>query len=114
MKKNFAQSCFLVSALLLMAGCSKSKPGTSAALAPEQVPAAMHQAFAQCAGTNQQLAASYVSDYQNQDMTVAFEDLQKLVKRNDLTSQQRSAAVRAMVTTVKQLHPAADGGHQAA
>ena len=99
--------------LLIAAGCSKSN-SNPVTLAPEQIPTVMNEGFKQSSGETKELVNNCISASQNQDVTVAFADLQKLSRRNDLTPEQRAIAARAMVTTMTQLRAASEKGNPAA
>lgn len=96
--------------LMLVPGCSKSSSGP-VTLAPEQIPTAMNEGFKQSSPEARELAGNCASATQNQDVTTAFADLQKLSRRNDLTPEQRSIAARAMATTMVQLRAASENGN---
>jgi len=99
--------------LLLAAACSKSG-SNAAALAPEQIPTALHQVFKQSSGETKELVNNCVEASQNKDVIAAFTDFQKLSHRDDLTPEQRAVAARAMTTTFKELRTASDTGNPAA
>jgi hypothetical protein len=96
-------------ALVFASACSK-KTSTSV-LQPAEVPAALDQAFAKAAGEAQQAATESATAVQNNDPATAFETLQKLSSRPDLTPEQRATTARAMAASFKQLRSAAEGGN---
>ncbi len=97
--------------LTVLAGCSKN---SSTALAPDQIPVAVNQAFKQSAGETKALAGAVVSAVQGQDPATAFNSLQQLEQQKDLTPEQRAIAARAMAATMPQLQTAAQNGNSTA
>ena len=99
----------------MLAGCGKNSTSSAPPpLAADQVPATIENAFDQAQPEVKSVADSVASSVKNQDSATAFEQLQDLSARPSLTSEQRSAAARAMVTVVQQLQEAAANGDQKA
>ena len=94
-----------------VAGCSKN---SATALAPDQIPVAVKQAFQQASGDTKALAGDVVSAVQSQDPATAFNSLQQLEQQKDLTPEQRAIAARAMAATMPQLQTAAQKGNPTA
>jgi hypothetical protein len=94
----------------LFVGCSKSQNG-SAPIEVTRIPTVMNKAFDQSTQDARKTESDYVAAMQGNDPATAFLKLQSLSARADLTSEQRSAAARAMATTFQQLRIAADGGN---
>jgi len=98
-----------------LAGCGKSSTSTAPPpLAAEQVPETIETAFSQAQPEVKSVADNVASAEKNQDPATAFEQLQDLSARPSLTSEQRSAASRAMMTVAQQLQAAAANGDQKA
>jgi hypothetical protein len=98
-----------------LAGCSKNSTSSAPPpLAADQVPATIENAFNQAQPEVKSVADNVASAVKNQDPATAFEQLQDLSARPSLTSEQRSAASRAMMTVAQQLQAAAANGDQKA
>jgi len=107
-------SGILPAALMIVSGCSKGNSAAPAPLSADKVPAVVNQTFNQSPDANKQLASGYASDFQNQDIVAAFNDLQKLRHQTDLTPEQKTVLARAMMTTMTELRTAATAGNPAA
>jgi hypothetical protein len=101
----------LLISMSIFAGCSKN---SSTALAPEKIPTAVSEAFKQSSGDTKAMACECTAACQSQDVTMAFVDLQKLSRSQDLTPAQRAVTARAMATTFQRLRAASEGGDPAA
>ena len=85
--------------MLLLAGwlaTSCKKAGTLVAITPEQIPSTVQTAFKGAAPEVESLANDVAASLQNQEEPKAFEQLQALSWRPDLTPEQREAAMRAL------------------
>ena len=98
-------------ALLLATGCAKHSP---AALAPDQIPGAINQAFSQATGETKDAAAQAAAACQQHDAVGAFTSIQALAQQRDLTPEERSIAARAEVTCLRQVQAAAEQGDASA
>jgi hypothetical protein len=109
--KVYFSSFFMGTALL--AGCSKS--GTSPAdMEPAKVSMAVSRAFEKSAGETKQAAEICVNSLEKQDAPTAFQELQKMNQKSDLTPEQRAVVTKAMQATFKQLQSAAEQGNASA
>lgn len=105
----------VLAALLTVAltGCSKSATEAKA-LDPAVLPATVNHAFEKAPEDTKQQAASYVSAFQGQDATSAFNQLRRLGTQQNLSAEQRAVIAQAMRTTFQQLQAAAQSGNTAA
>jgi len=98
----------LLSLAIIAAGCKKD--GNRATLTPEQIPAAVQNAFKDATPDVKTLADEVAASLQNKEEPRAFGELQVLSSRPDLTPEQREAAVRAIHALNIQLALAAARG----
>ena len=109
--KIYYSSLFL--GAVLLAGCSKS--GTSEAdMEPAKVPMAVSRAFEESSGETKQAAENCVSSLEKQDVPTAFQQLQRISWKSDLTPEQRAVVTKAMQAAFKQLQSAAEQGDASA
>lgn len=104
----------LLAVSFFSAGCGKSGMTAPTPLEADKLPATVTQAFNQSAGQTRELATSYVSSFQSQDPTTAFQELQELRDQQNLNEQQRTVLARALMTTFQQLRLAAANGDKSA
>ena len=103
--------------MLLLAGwlaTSCKKAGTPVAITPEQIPNTVQTAFKGAAPEVESLANDVAASLQNKEEPKAFEQLQALSWRPDLTPEQREAAMRAMRALNEQFAAAAAKGDKTA
>jgi hypothetical protein len=100
------------SALMLTSACSKNV--APEALPAEQVSTAVESAFKDASGEAKDSATAIVESLQAQDNVRAFLELQALSSRPDLTTSQRDAAARSMLSMNERLRDAAAQGDQKA
>jgi hypothetical protein len=99
---------------LAVAGC---RPGGEPpeALAEEQVPGAVEEAFQGGQSPEvQQAVRNVLAAVEANDDARAYVLLQELLARRDLTPEQRETATRAMISVGQRLNSAAAAGDQAA
>ena len=102
----------LLAISLAATGCKKS--ASPAVLTPEQVPGAVENAFKEASPEIKDLANAVVTSLQNKEEPKAFDALQNLSNRPDLTPEQREAAMRAVIALNFQLAAAAAKGDKSA
>ena len=99
--------------LLLASGCDRTAP-PAAALAIEQVPQAIEQAFQQAAPEDRENASHIISVLRSNQDAEAFVELQTLSARPELSPEQRVAAGRSMTALLERLRTAAAKGDKKA
>ena len=99
----------LSASLLLLSGCSR-QAAAPAPLPLEQVPAAVTTAFDNSTPEIKTAAADFVASVKGNEIPTAFEQLQDVTARPDLTPAQRATAARAMMSVAQQLQAAAANG----
>ena len=87
-------------------GCSK-ETAPPPPLTAADLPTAFNKAFATAKPDAKQLANQVVSEVQAQNYSQAFNDLQPLINRPDLTKDQMSVATRGVATMQTALQTAA-------
>jgi len=100
-------------AICSMVACKK-KPAALAPVPVEQVPATIEQAFKQATPETGAAATDVTVALREGDEVKAFEDLQTLSKRRDLTAEQREAVTRSWLSMIEQLRAAAARGNKKA
>ena len=113
--KSILTSAALLPVLLLslfFAGCEKNKPPQPLSL--DQIPAAMNQAFAKAPAERKELVERAVSALQNKEISKALMVVEGLCAVPDLTSEQREAASRTLLTLNQELQAAAQRGDKSA
>ena len=96
-------------AALLSPGCAK-EPTPPAPLAVEQIPAAMDAEFQIATPEIRDAAAGMVAAVKQNELPTAFDKLQELSSRGDLSPAQRATASRAMMGVAQSLQNAASNG----
>lgn len=96
-------------ALLLLSGCSR-EAAAPAPLPMEQVPTAVTTAFDNATPEIKAAAADFVASVKGNEIPAAFEQLQDVTSRPDLTPAQRATGARAMMSVAQQLQAAAANG----
>ena len=99
----------LGAALLMFAGCSR-EAAAPAPLPLEQVPTAVTTAFDNATPEIKAAAADFAASVKGNEIPTAFEQLQDVTSRPDLTPAQRATAARAMMSVAQQLQAAAANG----
>ena len=113
--RNFA--LFPVTAIILLlallaAACKKSEKPV--VITAEQIPVTMQSAFKDAAPDVKSFAEDAAASIQNKEEPKAFEQLQALSWRPDLTPEQREAAMRAIRALNEQFAAAAAKGDKTA
>ena len=104
----FPVAVLVLSVALMATACKKS--GNRAVLTPEQIPATVQSAFKDAAPDVKSVAEEATAALQNKEEPKAFEQLQALSWRPDLTPEQREAAMRAIRALNEQFAAAAAKG----
>jgi hypothetical protein len=99
--------------LVLAVGCSKTEAPPKA-IAVEQAPTSLEEAFKGAKPEAKQLADEAVAALGSKDYTKALFALQSLAGRSDLTPQQRDMASRSMLAVNKALAEQAGSGDEKA
>jgi hypothetical protein len=98
------------SAQLLCWGCGKNTSSAPVPLSVEEIPSVVAQSFANSDKETQDQANQFINDVKNHDFSAAFEQIQPLARKTNLTPDQRGVLARALVTTSQKVQDAAAGG----
>jgi len=98
--------------LLLAAGCGRHQP--PAALAEQEIPAAMEKAFQKAKPEARALAERAVRSFRGANYAQAAVELRSLCEHKDLKPAQREVASQFLLTVNQQLQAAQVQGDQAA
>jgi hypothetical protein len=107
-------ACLTTAALVAVApGCKKTAQAPPP-MPVEQVAPSIETIFQQAPAETRQLATEAAAAVQSSDDVKAFNDLQDLRARVDLTPQQREAVARSMLAVNQRLRQAAEKGDKKA
>ena len=108
----FPAALLILSIGLLATACKKSEKPV--VITPEQIPATVQTAFKDAPPDIKSFAEDAAASIQNKEEPKAFEQLQALSWRPDLTPEQREAAMRAIRALNEQFAAAAAKGDKTA